>query len=418
MAASPRHEIGARRWTTIALLWIAVVVNYIDRGGLSIVAVPMMKEFAISPAAMGTLLSAFFWTYTLMQVPAGWIVDRFGIKWSYAAAFVLWSLASAGVGLAGSFGQVLALRLILGIGEAAAQPASLAYIRKAFPDDRQGLPTAVYLTGLSIGPAAGTFFGSLLLAEAGWRAMFIILGLGCCIWLIPWLALAPGQPTRSEQTASVSQPIDWKDLLSRPMLWGIFIGGFFYSYFWYFCLTWLPSYLVMDRKMDFLQMGIYASLPFVAKVPVSIAAGRFSDRLAQKTGRPVLVRKSFVASGFLLGTCILLLLAVKSQMGSVAILVASLMGVAVASANFWALTQAVTPPGIIGRVVGLQNTVGNTAGILAPIVTGWLVATTGGFDAAIWFAGLSLLIASAAYLFLVREKDAGDLCGKPSRTVQ
>jgi MFS family permease len=299
--------------------------------------------------------------------------------------------------------------LILGLGEAAAQPASLAYIRRAFPEEGQGLPTAVYLTGLSIGPAAGTFLGSLVLAQFGWRFMFIALGLGCCLWLIPWLALAPNEnrEAASARVARTMAPIDWKALLSRPLLWGIFIGGFFYSYFWYFCLTWLPAYLVMDRKMDFLQMGIYASLPFLAKVPVSIAAGRLSDWMAEKTGRPVLVRKSFVATGFLLGTCILLLPGVRSSAGAVTILVGSLMGVAVASANYWALTQAVTPAKVIGRVIGVQNTVGNMAGICAPIVTGWLISRTGNFSTAIFFAGGALLIASAAYLLLVREKDAG-----------
>jgi cyanate permease len=239
--------------------------------------------------------------------------------------------------------------------------------------------------------------------------MFIALGLGCCLWLIPWLALAPNEnrEAASARVARTMAPIDWKALLSRPLLWGIFIGGFFYSYFWYFCLTWLPAYLVMDRKMDFLQMGIYASLPFLAKVPVSIAAGRLSDWMAEKTGRPVLVRKSFVATGFLLGTCILLLPGVRSSAGAVTILVGSLMGVAVASANYWALTQAVTPAKVIGRVIGVQNTVGNMAGICAPIVTGWLISRTGNFSTAIFFAGGALLIASAAYLLLVREKDAG-----------
>lgn len=396
-----------QRWIIVFLLWLAMVINYIDRGALSIAALPLMKEFDISPSSMGMLLSAFFWTYTVLQVPVGWLVDRFGIKWTYALAFCLWSLASAGVGVAASFSQILLLRLLLGCGEAAAQPASLAFIRKNFSDDRQGLPTALYLSGLAIGPAAGTMIGSLVLDATGWRAMFIILGLSCGLWLIPWLWIVPNERKEAApREAEKDQPIEWSKLLSRPLLWGIFIGSFFYSYFWYFCLTWLPSYLMMDRKMNFLEMGIWGSVPFLAKVPVSMSMGKLSDWAVKKTGRPVFVRKLFVAAGFLLGTCILLLHVVHSQKGAIAILAASLMGVGVSAANFWALTQSVAPTAIAGRVIGAQNTVGNLGGICAPVLTGWLISQYGGFDVAIWFAGAALVVAAAAYIFLVREKDA------------
>src|SRR5947208_518482 len=140
----------AGRWVIIGLLFFAVLVNYIDRGNLSIVAVPIMREFGGSASRMGTLLSAFFWTYALLQVPTGYLVDRFGLKWTYAVAFLFWSLASAAVGFAQTFSQILLLRLLLGIGEAAVQPASLAFIRRNFPADQQCVPTAVYLSGLSI----------------------------------------------------------------------------------------------------------------------------------------------------------------------------------------------------------------------------------------------------------------------------
>src|SRR5689334_7922691 len=160
---------AARRWVVIALLFTAVLVNYIDRGNLSIAAVPVMREFGASASTMGTLLSAFFWTYALLQVPAGYIVDRFGLKWTYAGAFLLWSFASAAIGFAGSLSQILMLRLLLGVGEAAAQPASLGYIRRNFPADQQGLPTAVYLSGMSLGPALGAMVGAALLSSAGWR---------------------------------------------------------------------------------------------------------------------------------------------------------------------------------------------------------------------------------------------------------
>jgi MFS family permease len=412
-------ETAARRWTMVILLWLAVLINYIDRGGLSVIAVPLMKEFHLSPTATGTLLSSFFWSYSLMQIPAGYLIDRFGLKWTYAGAFVLWSAGSALSGLTGSFASLLACRVVLGAGEAAAQPASLSYIRRSFSASERGLPTGFYLTGMDLGPAAGTFFGSLLLGWLGWRGMLVGLGLGCCVWLVPWLLIAPSGKNAGPRDVSSFNPTDepshpraqvpWALLLSMPLVWGIIVGGFLYSYYWYFCLTWLPSYLVMDRKMSLLQMGAFGSLPFLAKIPVVMFAGRFSDSLVRRTGREVLVRKSFIACGFTIASSILLLLVVKSQTAVLAVLIVSLCGMAVGSANYWALTQAITPAAMTGRVIGAQNMIGNLAGACAPIVTGWLVTRTKDFSAAIWFAGGALLIAASCYVVIVSEKRGQNL---------
>src|ERR1700722_2819083 len=137
-----------------------------------------MRDFGMSPAAMGTLLSAFFWSYSLLQIPAGYAVDRLGLKWVYAGAFLLWSLASAAIGLAGSFRQILYLRLLLGVGETVAHPASISFIRRKFSEEQQGLPTAIYLSGMQFGPAIGAFLGSALLVKTGWRLLFVLRAWG------------------------------------------------------------------------------------------------------------------------------------------------------------------------------------------------------------------------------------------------
>jgi ACS family D-galactonate transporter-like MFS transporter len=406
-AVAARTPTG--RWVIIGLLFFAILVNYIDRGNLSIVAVPVMREFGVSASRMGTLLSAFFWTYALLQVPAGYLVDRFGLKWTYAGAFLLWSLASAAVGVAGTFAQILFLRLLLGVGEAAAQPASLAFIRRNFPADQQGLPTAIYLSGMSFGPALGAIVGASLLSAVGWRPLFIITGLGACIWIFPWLVLVPRDATPRPTPAVRRSRVAWRVLLQRPTLWGITCGAFFYSYFWYYCLTWLPSYLVMARGFSFLKMGAFTAAPFLGTALISMLSGRVADRLIARFGQPILVRKIFVVSGFLLGSSILLLLALKSAPAVLAVLMLSLMGIGIASANYWALTQAASPVSMIGRVIGCQNTVANLAGICAPILTGFLVDRTKSFDISIAFAGVSLLVAAAAFLFLVRQRDVDEL---------
>lgn len=411
-AAAPPVTIPAdsRRWLVVFLLFAAILVNYLDRGNLSIAAVPLMREFSVSPPAMGALLSAFFWTYALLQIPAGYLVDRFGLKWSYAGAFLLWSIASAAVGIATSFHQILALRLLLGVGEALAVPASIAYIRENFREDQQGLPTAVYLAGMMLGPGLGALAGSFLLERLGWRLLFILTGFGGCIWILPWLMFAPGGRSKSSKiTSKPAAPVDWKRLFRGPLPWGITIGAFFYSYFWYFCLTWLPSYLVMARGFSFLKMGAFTAVPLLGMAVVSAISGRLADRIIARTKRPLLVRKVFVCTGFLLGTSMLLLTGIESSAAVLGVLTFSLLGIGVASANYWALTQVVSPVSIIGRVIGYQNMVANFAGVCAPILTGVMVGETKNFGASILFAGGSLFVAAAAVFFLIRERDVNSL---------
>jgi MFS transporter, ACS family, D-galactonate transporter len=413
---SSAEATATTRWGVVALLFIAILVNYIDRGNLSVAAVSLMGELELSPTAMGALLSSFFWTYTLLQIPSGWIVDRFGIKWTYAAAFALWSVSSAAVGWAAAFWQIFALRLLLGVGEAVAQPVSLAYIRSHFREEEQGLPTGLYLSGMMIGPAVGLSLGGFLLERLGWRELFIITGLGALVWLLPWLLWAPSarKPASAEQPReklpeAASAPVatlGLGGLLRSRIVWGITIGTLFYSYYWYFVITWLPSYLVMERGFSFEKMGAFTGGPLLAMALVTPIGGRLADRWIARTGRPLKVRKFFFCIGVMLGSSLLLLRTVESNGAVLGVLVFALAGLGLAAANFWALLQTVSPVSFAGRAVGYQNTVANLSGICAPILTGYLVGETKNFQLAILFAAGALWVAAAAYAFLVREQDA------------
>jgi ACS family D-galactonate transporter-like MFS transporter len=289
------------------------------------------------------------------------------------------------------------------------QPASLSFIRRNFPAERQGLPTAIYLSGMSFGPALGAMLGASLLAVYGWRLLFLITGLGASVWIVPWLLIAPNDKTRQSAPVLRNSKLGWGMLLRTPTLWGITIGAFFYSYFWYYCLTWLPSYLVVARGFSFLKMGAFTAMPFLGTALVSMVSGRMADHLIVRSGRPIFIRKAFVVSGFVMGSSILSLLILKSAPAVLAALMLSLIGIGVASANYWALTQAATPAAIIGRVIGCQNTVANLAGICSPILTGFLVDRTKSFDVSITFAGIALLIAAISFGLLVRERDVDEL---------
>lgn len=387
------------------LLFVAVLINYVDRGNLSVVAVPLMKDFGLEPPAMGTLLSAFFWTYAAFQIPMGWMVDRFALKWMYAAAFLVWSLASAAVGFSTSFTQIFALRLVLGAGEAVAYPASLSYIRQNFPEERRGFPTGVYLSGVMLGPAVGAFLGAALLEAMGWRALFIYTGAGGCAWLIPWLLLVPlAKPAPAPaNTGAPGQHTPWPKLIRHPAFWGITTGMFFYGYYWYFCLTWIPSYLVLRFSISFVRMGAYTAVPMIGMAIVSMLAAKAADRRIARGGHPISVRRNFVCTGFVLGSSGLALLVAPSAEFALGVLLCSLLGLGFAGANFWALTQAISPPEIVGRVVGYQNTISNLAGLCAPLLTGYLIGSEKNFQTAIWIAGLSPLLAALSYRTLIRE---------------
>ena len=355
-------------------------------------------------------MSAFYWTYTFFQIPSGWAVDRFGIRWTYGIAFLIWSVSSAAIGLARSFLQILGLRMMLGLGQAAAQPVSLAYIRAHFDESHQGMPTGLYISGMMIGPAFGGLLGAALLDTYGWRLMFLLTGLVPCLWLVPWLSLAPSSPIRPpDGSRPPVEKLPLRKLFSNPVVGGITITAFFYSYFWYFCMSWLPSYLVMERGLSFLEMGIYTALPFLAMSVVAPIAGKFADHWIERTSRAVLVRKTFVITGYIIGSTTILINWVDSATSVVVILVFGLAGIGLSSANYWALTQAISSKRFIGRAIGYQNTISNLAGICAPVLTGVLVEVSGNFNSAIVFAASSLWIAAISYGFLVRESRANEL---------
>lgn len=401
-----RDTTNGKRWWMVVLLFAAVAINMLDRGNLSVAAVPLMGSLGLSTKAMGLLLSVFFWTYAALQIPAGYVVDRFGFRFIYALAFVLWSLASASIGLAGSFAQILALRLLLGVAESVAHPLSLSYIKRSFHEKEQGLPTGIYVSGMMVGAGAGSLLGGLFLKYWGWRNLFFATGLGALVWLIPWLLLAPKAPARATtERPRLNFRIPFSKAISNPLFWGITIGVFAYSYYWFFFLTWMPTYLVSARQMSFVRMGAYSAASLWVMAAMSPIGGFLADRAIAHFGNPLAVRKAFVCIGCILSSSVILLLKVNSPSLVLGLLMFSLAGLGLASSNFWSLSQAVSPAPIVGRVIGYQNGIGNLAGAVAPLLTGFLLGPSKNFSSSIMLAGISGWVAAAAILFLFRKTD-------------
>lgn len=406
-----------RRWVVIALLTLAAIVAYIDRVNLSIavVDVDFKRYFQLDNNDRGLVSSAFFWSYALFQIPAGWVVDRYGSKYPMAISFALWSVLTALTALTTGFAALFALRLSMGVGEAAMHPASMRWIRCNFPETARGLAIGVFMSGTKLGPAVGAVASAWLIGSRGWRVMFVVLGLGALIWLIPWLlCVTDDRPVRADQPArraAVRQPL--RPLLASPVLWGSVIGTFSYMYFVYFCLTWMPAYLSDARGLSLGSSGLYTTFSFAGMAVMSIAAGWAADRLIGRGGNPVNVRKSFTIAGFLLASTELIGGNSTSLHTALLFSVLSLSGLGLATANYWALTQTLIPGSSIGRIVGIQNCAASLAGIVAPILTGWLVDKTGSYAAPMQTVVFFLAVGIAAYVFLVREKHAPAMVSNP-----
>ncbi len=401
---------GGVRWVIIGLLSLGMVIAYASRSNLSVaLALPdFIKTFGLSDTDRGTLNSAFFWAYAALQIPAGWVVDRYGVRLPYAISFLFWCIASAATAFARSVPQLLALRVVLGAGEAIVAPASYRWIRFNFEEKQRGLAVGLYMTGTKIGPAIGAPLAAWLIAAYDWRLMFLAIGFGGLVWLIPWLALVKEDRGAAARTAAkaAAAPVPFGRIMASPVTWGTVIATFSYMYFVYFCMTWMPAYFVEQRHLSLTSMGLFTFFSFGGMAIVAALAGWGADLLIARGRNPVTVRKWFTIAGFAVACTELI--GAQSASVDVALFYAvlSLSGLGLATANYWALTQTLIPASAIGRISGVQNTSASLAGIVAPLLTGWLKQTTGSYQAPMQAIWVFLVLGVLAYIFMVREKYA------------
>ncbi len=360
----------------------------------------LRSELGLTPTQLGLLLSAFFWTYALFQIVAGWLVDRYNVNWVFGMGFLLWSAATAATGLVGGFFSLFAFRLLLGVGESVAYPAYSKILASHFPEHRRGLTNGLIDAGSKVGPALGTLIGGLVVARYGWRALFLVLGLGSLLWLLPWAAWA--LPVKVDSAEEIRDRVGYVQILRQRSAWGTFLGLFAINYVWYFSLTWLPSYLVMERHFSLETMAILGSLPFWALAASATVSGWLSDHLIARGASVTRVRKTFVAAGLLL-LCGLVLPAavVPDHRVAIALLIAGFFSFGLTTSNHWAISQTLAGPMASGRWTGVQNAFGNLAGVVAPTVTGLIVQKTGSFYLAFVAVCVVLVLGAIGFVFVV-----------------
>lgn len=407
-----------REWIVVALLVASVVINYVDRSNLSL-AVPILeKQFGISSLQAGELLSAFFWTYALVQVfgLAGWLADRFHAGWVLFGGYLLWSLATAFTGLTAGFVTFFALRQALGIGESVAYPC-YSRIFAAMPQEHRGRANALIDAGTKLGPAAGAFVGGMVLVHFGWRMLFVFFGLGALIWLPFWYKAMPHGEGDGDERQEAEKRADERraaaanagspsiaKMLRLQCAWGSFLGHFCGNYFYYFLLTWLPTYLVQEEHLSIGAMSNLTSAVFFLIACSTLVAGFLSDRLIAGGASPTIVRRTVTSGGLVLASCLIPFSLVHGNPAlALGLLAIACTGQGAYASNHWAITQTLAGPVMAGRWSSLQNGIANFSGIVAPWLTGLIVQTQGSARLAFTVTGVVALIGGLSWGLLVRR---------------
>ena len=419
---SPAGLSNAHRWSIVGLLFVASLINYLDRFTISVSLPLISHDLHLGPTAKGLLLSAFFWSYALMQVPIGWCADRFNLRWLYAGAFSLWSFAQGMAGAARTLFVLLLTRIVLGVGESIYLPGGTKIVTLLFPPEKCGFPSGIFDFGTRCGMALGGVFVPLLLIRYGWRITFALIGFAALLWLVPWLAVFPSNiHTKSEigkQAGGNRHDVGRKEFVtgkerevrksdaSRPDsimnrdLLGICLGFFCFDYYWYLLVTWLPDYLITVRRLTVLRAGLYSAAPFLVFGVCEPIGGWIADRLVRSGWDETRTRKGLVTLAFLTGL-LLIPAAYAANISTAVVLVIGASFVGLATGNLIVILQCCAPPAKVGLWTGVENLFGNIAGVLAPLITGILITRTGSYSPGFELAAFVLLAGIASYWLLV-----------------
>lgn len=402
-------KIKTYRIKLIMVLFVCMVIMGLDRSSVSVAAPIMMEELGIAPSQMGLLLSAFFWTYTLCNIPAGRLADRFGAKKVLAGAAAIWSIASALTGCMSNLIGLMAARMGVGVGEASVFPTMAKIAAEQFPGRERATATGCYLAGARLGYALTPVVIGFLIAQFNWRLAFIITGVGsllfCMFWFF-WYDEQKGRVFAKSVDAEIElekQIVPWLKLLTNRNILGLFVAKFGANYLYFMFLTWIPSYLVMERGFSILEMGVYASLPFVVAFITQPLTGFVSDFIIRRGFSKTLARKGVLVIAQALSATIIAVAFVDDPMIAILILTVNIAAASTIGGMMQTMASEIAPFGMAATVTGAMNTVGAIAGVLAPTLTGIIVEMTGSFQMALLVAGGLIVLAAVIILFVIQK---------------
>ena len=406
------------RWTMIILCCLANTINYVDRANLAVAAPSMQGELGIDPAMMGVILSGFFWTYSVMQLPFGWFADRVGARVSLALAVVWWSAFTALTAAARGVATLLGLRLLLGVGEAGAYPSCAKVTANWFPRSERALASSIFDSGSRIGSALSLPLVTWIIGGFGWRTSFVVTGLIGIVWVVAWIAIyrdperhpavTPEQLKRLQAergSKAGGATVPWLSLFRYRTIWGMMIGFFCLNFVIYFFITWFPTYLVKARGFSLAQLGTLGVLPALVAIPGGWIGGFTSDALYRRGWSLTAARKVCLVGGMLMSSVITLSALAPNVYVALLCFAVSYASLAFTAASIWSLPGDVAPsPAHVASIGGIQNFASNLAGIVTTTFTGvMLTITSGSFLVPLCVAGGLCLLGAAAYLFVVGE---------------
>ncbi len=410
------------RYAMLALVFINVMINYLDRSNLSVAAATLSKDLQLSTVEMGLIFSAFGWTYAILQIPGGLIADRFSPRVLYAFCLITWSIVTLLQGFARGFVSLFGLRLATGAFEAPSYPINNRIVTSWFPDHERASAIALYVSGQFIGLAFFTPGLVTIQYYFGWQGLFITTGLVGLLWGILWYFfyrdpldhqgvnkeeldyIKKGGGLISGKKNEPGQPSIWKwanvkQVVTNRTLWGIYIGQFAMNAMLWFFLTWFPTYLVQYRGLNFLKSGYLASIPFLAACAGLLLSGFLSDYLIRQGKSIGMARKTPIIIGLIVSVSIVGANYSNNTTYIIFFMALAFFGAGMALIS-WVFVSILSPKHLIGLTGGVFNFMGNLASIVVPIVIGFLVKG-GDFKPALVFIGGLGLIGACSYIFLV-----------------
>ena len=379
-------------WLTL-LLAAMVLLNYVDRGAVGIAAPKLKDELMLSATTFGIVVSAFAWIYAPAQFAVGWLSDRFCVYRMIAAGLGIWALATLLTGFANGFAVLVGLRVMLGIGEGVAFPSASKIIARHVSSENRGIANGAVAVSLALGPALGIFAGGLILQYFGWRPIFFTFGSITLLWIIPWLFVSKPQWRLYAHGSGKDVPV--RKVMRNRTVWLMGIGHFMNTYGFYFLLAWLPLFLVKERGIPILVMTGMITTSYVVQAFSALVWGWLSDRLFSTGGDEGRLRVGLMCAYQLASAASILRIGLATSQSAILgwLVFGALFG-GIGGAHVYAIAQIYAGPRAAGTFVGVMNGVGNTSGIVGPILTGLLIQQTASYMAA--FAVSAAIVAFGA----------------------
>ena len=410
------RTIKSYKTLTIFFLFLIGVVNYLDRSALSIANTTIQKDLAISPMQMGVMLSAFSIAYAFSQLPLGALIDKLGSKLALGGSLVVWSVAQAAFGLFSSYGHLVGLRVLLGIGEAPVFPSAAKALSEWFDTQERGTATGWVWSSTCIGPCLAPPLLTVFMVHLGWRGMFILTGVMGLLLAVCWFKFYKSKAQYMAETGRAepvpvqqakAPKVRWTSLFKDRNTWGAFLGFMGVIYMIWLNLTWLPGYFEREHGLDLYRTAWVVSLAYLFGALGTIVAGKCCDRLVARGMRVLASRKLMVILGLLGGALFTLIVAfTTSVVACVILLCLTMFFINISSATAWMIVNTIVPSERVASFGSIQNFGGYLAGSIAPILTGFSVQQSGSFSSAFVISAVVAACSAFAYFALLKEPKA------------